>query len=518
MPLARAFAALLILTIVGACGGRPSAQAPTSTAAPVTVAPLLTPPPATPTAAPATPSATAAPASQAAPTVTPAPTNSLAGPTPAPPAEGPLPAPLYIIDSASGQVVRVARDGRAATQVTFEAAPVLELVVASGTGTLAYIVGEPESRERTLVLLDGGGRRERLYANISGVAVSPDGQRVVYRLDSPEPGLIIGQEESPSGIWASLPSGPGRPALQLADEPADGDYDPDAPAWVFAPVGFSPDGARLAVFGYDADGPAIPGGELVILGPGPSDVTRGPTCCEMPAWSRDGAVLHSAGGGPGPDLRYGLFRLDAATGAETPVLEQAPDGAVPLVVAPQQFADGQLYAFVELASADGFSWDHPFRPRLARVEGDGAVTPLSEPVPWPSAVLWADDATGAVIAVFTTDSAMGAPLWIPADGSPTTTLAADGLPVAWAPRAPLAAGSCVIFEPISYQEPAARQLSANARDVQARLAALGFDPGAADGFYGDQTRAAVQAFQRDRGLPDSGDVDCATWQTMLGAP
>ncbi len=40
--------------------------------------------------------------------------------------------------------------------------------------------------------------------------------------------------------------------------------------------------------------------------------------------------------------------------------------------------------------------------------------------------------------------------------------------------------------------------------VQRRLVELGYDSGAADGLFGPRTRAALQAFQRDRGLPATG--------------
>ncbi|NTU82843.1 MAG: peptidoglycan-binding protein, partial [Chloroflexales bacterium] len=71
---------------------------------------------------------------------------------------------------------------------------------------------------------------------------------------------------------------------------------------------------------------------------------------------------------------------------------------------------------------------------------------------------------------------------------------------------------------VRHQGPAGRQFSAAALDVQGRLRPLGIDAGPVDGFYGDQTRAAVQAFQQSHGLPASGDVDCATWQAMLALP
>lgn len=46
--------------------------------------------------------------------------------------------------------------------------------------------------------------------------------------------------------------------------------------------------------------------------------------------------------------------------------------------------------------------------------------------------------------------------------------------------------------------------------AQRALAALGYDPGPADGVMGARTRAAIVAFQRDRGLPTTGAVDEAT--------
>lgn len=48
------------------------------------------------------------------------------------------------------------------------------------------------------------------------------------------------------------------------------------------------------------------------------------------------------------------------------------------------------------------------------------------------------------------------------------------------------------------------------RAAQARLDALGFDAGAADGQMGPHTRAALQAFQRAHGLPPTGALDART--------
>jgi len=44
------------------------------------------------------------------------------------------------------------------------------------------------------------------------------------------------------------------------------------------------------------------------------------------------------------------------------------------------------------------------------------------------------------------------------------------------------------------------------RAVQKRLAELGYKPGPVDGMAGPQTRAAIRSFQRDQGMPESGEV------------
>jgi uncharacterized protein len=48
--------------------------------------------------------------------------------------------------------------------------------------------------------------------------------------------------------------------------------------------------------------------------------------------------------------------------------------------------------------------------------------------------------------------------------------------------------------------------SAALQDVQAKLAALAYDPGPADGVMGPKTRAAIRAFEADAGLPVDGQV------------
>lgn len=51
-------------------------------------------------------------------------------------------------------------------------------------------------------------------------------------------------------------------------------------------------------------------------------------------------------------------------------------------------------------------------------------------------------------------------------------------------------------------------------DVQQRLHDLGYDPGPVDGMAGPKTRAALGAFQKDRGLRPTGRMDSPTREAL----
>jgi hypothetical protein len=55
------------------------------------------------------------------------------------------------------------------------------------------------------------------------------------------------------------------------------------------------------------------------------------------------------------------------------------------------------------------------------------------------------------------------------------------------------------------------------RQVQNALLARGFDPEGVDQDFGGKTQRAVVAFQEDRGLPATGEVDADTWTALTGA-
>jgi hypothetical protein len=462
-----------------------------------------------------TPTPTSAPAATAQPQPVASPTVAAPQPTIAPPSGTPLPGAFYFIASANRQIMRMEADGRTLTQITFEAEPVFGFDT-NASGALVYLIGQNDAL--TLVHLDGSGRRELASGAIQTPRISPDGSEVIYRLNQPSAGLIVGQEVASPGIWRQATTGM-RPSLLLADLPPTGTGPGDDPAWTYAPVGWSPDGARIALFAYDADGPAIPGGELVIIDPaGQAAEVRGPSCCEEERWSADGQFLTMAGGGPGPDVRYGLYRVDAASGRETGILVQA-EGTIPLVNAPQYLADGNLYAFVELLASDLADWEYPYQPALARIAADGSINFLGTPAEPPWEVLWDQGANGALVSVdpvFTENNTyVGSLRWVPANATASVPLDIRGSNLRWVAALPLNQGDCANFTPLSFQPPETRSFNANVRDLQARLNDRGFAAGPADGLFGDQTRAALEAFQTNQNLPTTGTLDCDTWQVLI---
>lgn len=63
----------------------------------------------------------------------------------------------------------------------------------------------------------------------------------------------------------------------------------------------------------------------------------------------------------------------------------------------------------------------------------------------------------------------------------------------------------------TYEQPLSAQAT---RDVQSRLRALGYYGGPVDGVWGDGTRAAVERFQRARGIAVTGELNQATVTAM----
>lgn len=59
-------------------------------------------------------------------------------------------------------------------------------------------------------------------------------------------------------------------------------------------------------------------------------------------------------------------------------------------------------------------------------------------------------------------------------------------------------------------------ISHDVRDMQLILKGQGYDPGPIDGNFGPHTQAAVQAFQKSKGLVPDGIVGALTWAALRG--
>jgi len=91
-------------------------------------------------------------------------------------------------------------------------------------------------------------------------------------------------------------------------------------------------------------------------------------------------------------------------------------------------------------------------------------------------------------------------------GPPATAPAAAQVSPEPAPRqAPTQEVAKDLPEPSGLEEPPLQR--DEVRDIQARLRAFGFNPGALDGIAGPATQAAVVHYQQNRELPQTGTID-----------
>lgn len=455
--------------------------------------------PAAPTAAPATPAPTAAPA-------TPAPTAAPAGL---------LPAPLYVLDS--GQIWRIERDGITRHQLTYETRPILDFDLWPANNGLVYLLeGEGQNTDKiTLIALDEGGRTELFTGPLYEVVARPGSMDVAFTLTKPLEGLVIGAERGPAGVWGVERTG-GRPFLLQANDPP---ADPAATEIYtsYTPLAWSPDGERLLMSAY----PGIGEGGVPIIKriADQSRVVVDVACCGGQVWAADGATLFLSGGLWVQDAALGLWRVDAATGAATELLPSTIDNKFALIGFPHPAPAGAVDVFMALAADPPEVAPAARGPLImTRVAPDGSRTPLRPNDRFDIfEARWAPDGSGAVAIESVPNQDAGRLIWLPADGDPAAPIGAAGRQVRWgAPAAQPRADACGSFAPLAFQEAAARRADPAVADVQRRLQARGdVEVGAADGLYGEQTRAAVERFQRAVGLPPSGQVDCATWQAIF---
>lgn len=356
-----------------ACGG--AEPAPTPTATPQPAQPTFTP-----TTAPQAPAATLA---------TPA-----AAQTPSAPAAFALPAPLYYIDRASGQIMRMERDATTVTQLTNEGASITAFDVAPVSGDLVYVTNN------SLVQTDArGGNR---VVKLQGPSLIDDGS------PNPFPGVFVRAPRfSPDG--QSIVFGLGNLYLMAAGPTTD--YQILIPAAVqeswtqeFWPASWSPDGQRLLVFGSTVGGPPV--SFLYTLAAGTTLPLQSPIQDHI-VWGADGRALYASGASLGfiYDLEPGLAHIDAASGAVTKLLRHeslAAGASGTLAAAVYAGEDGRLQAYTAVFTNPA-SWENPppLPPFALHIvdTATGALTPLVAPPLTPeqlSSVAWAPGGAGLV--------------------------------------------------------------------------------------------------------------------------
>lgn len=358
-----------------ACGGAEPTPTPTAT-----------PPPAQPTFTPTTvPQASAA----ALPTQTPAAVQN----TPAPAAFA-LPAPLYYIDPASGQIMRMERDATTVTQLTNEGASITAFDVAPVSGDLVYVTNN------SLVQTDArGGNR---VVKLQGPSLIDDGS------PNPFPGVFVRAPRfSPDG--QSIVFGLGN-LYRMAAGPTT-DYQILIPAAVqeswtqeFLPARWSPDGQRLLVFGSTMGGPPV--SFLYTLAAGTTLPLQSPIQDHI-VWGADGRALYASGISFGfiYEVEPGLARIDAASGAVTKLLRHASleaGASGTLAAAVHAGDDGRLQAYTAVFTNPA-SWENapPLPPFALHIvdTATGALTPRVAPpltTDQLSSVAWAPGGAGLV--------------------------------------------------------------------------------------------------------------------------
>ncbi len=377
-----------------------------------------------------------------------------------------------------------------------------EFDVGPSDGALAYVIKASSSDVTgTLVLMDatGAGRTELVTGPLSSPRIEPNGDRIAFHLFDPAAGFVIGQDQSPSGVWVTSRAG-GRPSVLQASEPILDPNNPPTDARQYFPIDWSPDGTRmlLGVFFPVGEGgltavKQIADGSLVELDDG---------CCEA-QWSVDGQSVTIAGGTQIQDAYLGLWRADATSGATTRLIESPVGDKSALITGARELADGDVYAF--LTFMENPPYDQQIPVAMQRVSRDGQITALRDDSYALADTLWAEDASGAVISEATSTFEAGRLLWLPAAGGAAAELSAKGWWLRWGPPdVTPSQAACSLAQPLAWQPPAERAANPLVQRVQEQLIGLGYaQAGAADGLFGDATRAAVQAFRRLTACPQA---------------
>lgn len=329
-----------------------------------------------------------------------------------------LPAPLYWQEY-DGQLWRLDADGTTVHQITDEAQPISDFDVSPADGRLVIlydndlILADADGENRTVLvdgpaLPDGGGNLDPLN-QIFTPRRSPDGTQIAYGLG----GINV------------LDLTPGETEFLLVNEVPINEPDPEIRmmgSTMYTVEAWSPDGTRLMVTGLVPPESAA----LIVLDLDTDDwryIVRpedGAFGFGYVSWSADSSAIYRAI--PNPGFETGLWRSDAATGGTETLIPGAEGAVRNLVAVPQQLGDGLLYMF--MTSTDAPDMMNIPALTMFRAAPDGVMEreALREDAHRIAGVLWANDASGAVI-VNNTDCDESCPvLWLPTDDSAPVTL------------------------------------------------------------------------------------------------
>jgi len=322
-------------------------------------------------------------------TLTPAPTAAQTWP--APPTDGPrlLPHTLYFLSGRSGgtQVWRLQADGLTLHQLTDESEGIDQYDVSIVDGRFAYRIGN----RIYISNVDGSGWR--LLVDNSSADTAQAGYTYTDAVGGPlfAPGgaaLAYAQ----GGVWLmDLGSGEARRVLENRVSEEDGAV---TALEIYTPVAWSPSGQQLLVAIAQPESSTlgvwnIPSGELLRL------ESETLLCCQA-VWAPDGGSLLLASASLGL-VEPGLWRYDAASGAQSTLVETLSRETYNFVGWPLQLPNGDLRYFYA-SSAELPDGDLPLYMVHSASDGRSGRSQLRSDAFSIRQALWAADGSLALVA------------------------------------------------------------------------------------------------------------------------
>jgi hypothetical protein len=334
------------------------------------------------------------------------------------------------------QIFRMERDGKTATQLTFEPVNVTEYDVSLVDGSIAYVAGN----QLIAVNADGFNRRvlvegdpDNPAGGIQSPVFSPDGQTIAYGY------MGLNLYDSSTGISS------------LVIENQYGDPLPNGalfPLEIYWPDQYSPDGTKLLVslghWEQVASTAIYDLNKKVLIRY--AEVERYAYCCNFyggAEWSPDSSSFFAVASAHDYSFASGeLWKVDANTGAVTMLIPSGAGEGATLIIylsyKPYLAPDGQLYFFsAKYPESAGYSRRAPLI--LTRSKPDDITTNWTVLRPdtfeLMNEALWAPDANFVVVAYAPSEDVYngGKAEIVYLDGRPSVALTSFAQQMKWGP-------------------------------------------------------------------------------------